>query len=117
MQTALRTTGTARTAGWEVETLDGDAVVRLSGEIDMAAVTAPPNGILAALSEACSYASLVTCDLSKVGFIDSSGIHLLVKLQDNIAKAGGRFVVAKPSHTVERLFEVVNASTLFEVVE
>jgi anti-anti-sigma factor len=116
MHDLVRSAGTMGTAGWEVTTLSGHATVRLSGEIDMAAVAASSPGLLLKLVEAVDGAGCVTCDLGEVGFIDSSGIHLLVKLRDRLAADGRALRVTQPNEHVRRIFEIVNASELFEIV-
>jgi anti-anti-sigma factor len=100
-----------------VQTLGGETMLSVSGEIDMAAVAGMPPGLLVKLLDAVAGAGSVTCDLREVGFMDSSGIHLLVKLRDELIANGCGFQVLRPGATVSRMFEIVNAGALFEIVE
>ncbi len=109
--------GSSRTAGWEVRTLSGHATLSLSGDVDMAAVIGAAPGLLVKLLDAVRGAGSVTCDLAEVGFMDSSGIHLLVKLRDELVAAGVAFEVVRPKANVARIFELVDADSLFRIVE
>ena len=117
MASETRVNGTSGTAGWAVRTLGGAATLSLSGEIDMAAVGGVAPGLAVKLLEAVDGAACVTCDLAEVGFMDSSGIHLLVKLRDEVVGTGRDFRLLRPGEQIGRIFDIVGAGSLFEIVE
>lgn len=83
---------------------DGDApVVRVvaAGELDLC--TAP---VLAdAIRDAAARASAIEIDLAEVTFMDSQGLHLLLRSQELVGRGSARLVAA--SHEVTRLFTAV----------
>jgi anti-anti-sigma factor len=46
-------------------------------------------------------------DLSHVSFIDSSGINELLQLARRLSAIGGQVVLAAPTETVARVFDIV----------
>ena len=48
----------------------------------------------------------VTIDLSRVGFIDSSGLRVLITAHTLLCDRGQRLVLLSPSSAVVRLFEI-----------
>jgi anti-anti-sigma factor len=117
MQAPSKTSGTERTAGWEVESTGGSAVVRLIGEVDLGVTDPLYEAITAALVSGPGSPGHVTCDLERLAFLDSSGLHLLVRLKADIEEHGGSFSVAAAQGSVQRLFEIVGAKDLFEVID
>jgi anti-anti-sigma factor len=55
-------------------------------------------------------------DLSRLTFMDSTGIKELVALSRLATASGGAIVLAAPDPTVARLFEIVNLGELITVV-
>jgi anti-anti-sigma factor len=45
-------------------------------------------------------------DLSALGFVDSSGLRVLIAAQHQLAAQGGTLVLRSPSETVRRLLEI-----------
>ena len=45
-------------------------------------------------------------DLSELGFVDSSGLRVLISAQHQLAEQGGTLVLRTPSETVRRLLEI-----------
>ena len=66
-------------------------VVALTGEVDQSAVTGIEHAVRAAISDATSW----TLDLSSVTYLDSSGLRLLLDL-DNAARVEGATVTFRP---------------------
>jgi anti-sigma B factor antagonist len=93
-------------------TREGDDVVLIvAGELDPH--TAPDLG--AHLDEAVAEGSArVVLDLAAVGFIDSSGLRVLISAQQDLAAAGRSLVVRNPSDTASRLFEITGLSEHLE---
>ena len=98
-----------------VERLDDTtAVVIARGEIHLA--TAPEfserlNGVIA---DGCT---AVVVDLTEVGFIDSTGLSVLLNALRRITRAGGTLVLVCTNPTVLRLFEVTKMDSTFPIVE
>lgn len=58
----------------------------------------------------------VVLELANVGFIDSSGLRLLVESHQRAVAGGGRLVLTRPSRAVVRLLEVSGLVSILEVV-
>jgi anti-sigma B factor antagonist len=56
-------------------------------------------------------------DLSGVAFMDSSGLRALLEARQACLDAGRPFAIARPSHAVQRVLELVALAREFEVVE
>jgi anti-anti-sigma factor len=88
--------------GLEVVPLDSGDGVRLVGEFDLAAVREFDDAI-----GRLNANSRITVDLSELTFIDSTGIHALVKLTHD--ENGGREVILeKPSDSIRRVLEILD---------
>jgi anti-sigma B factor antagonist len=101
----------------EGESLEGVRAVCVVGELDQA--TAPE--LRQALDEAArADGDAVLVDLSECGFIDSSGLTLLVEIQRRLAEDERDFAVCCPRTEVRRLLELTGidaAVGLFETRE
>jgi stage II sporulation protein AA (anti-sigma F factor antagonist) len=64
-----------------------------------------------------SGASQVVVDLSRVTFLDSSGINALVVSHDTAAAAGGSVIFAAPSEQTARLFDLLHLTDVVTVDE
>jgi anti-anti-sigma factor len=88
-------------------------VVRASGEVDLA--TAPV--LEESLKEFPPGGPLVVIDLSAVGFLDSSGLSVLVQARQRLERADGtngvRLVVTRP--VIRRVFEVTGLAEVFDL--
>ena len=96
--------------GFEIELVrDGDAAfVSVSGEVDVA--TAHELGAQVARAEATD-AELIVIDLSRVTFMDSTGLRALLEADARSRENGARLRVTQPSAQVRRLFELTGAET------
>lgn len=109
------TEGEQAGARWSVTTGGGNTVITLSGEIDLAAVRGPTDGILGSLRGAVAGDAVVVCDLSGVGYMDSSGFHMLVQLKRAVETREGRFLLARPSAPVKQLLRVIGVEEFFDI--
>lgn len=91
---------------------DGVAVVRVSGELDIASA---PRLVSAAAEAAGVGAGPVRIDLSAVTFMDSSGLRGLLDAEREIAAAGRVAVLGAPSARVTRVLEMVGFTEHFTV--
>jgi anti-anti-sigma factor len=57
----------------------------------------------------------IVIDLSKLEFIDSAGLGMLLIVKDEADKAHRSLVLRSPSGQVKRMFEVTKFDTLFTV--
>ena len=93
--------------GTELIHLNGDAVLRVVGEVD--ASTSPM------LHEACldlaSISDRLVLDLSGVTFMDSSGLHVLIRLHHREGTTS--VVVRNPSGQVLRLLQITDLASRF----
>jgi anti-sigma B factor antagonist len=98
----------------EVTELSGGVhLVVVSGEMDIA--TSPELvSSLSSLRGPAPYHVLV--DLSRLSFIDSTGIKALVSSAKNAASQGGSLVVVAPTANIQRVFDIVQLSELLAIV-
>jgi anti-sigma B factor antagonist len=83
---------------------DGVDLLLVEGEIDIA--TAPR--LIAALNDAVAGAvRSVIVDLSSVGFMDSTGLALLINAHRRLTRARKGFAVVCPSGPLLRVFEIM----------
>jgi anti-anti-sigma factor len=95
-----------------VEPLEDARLIRAAGEIDLSNVAALRRELDAARAEAVT----VLLDLSDVTFIDSSGLHLLLRASHSSAVSDWAFYVVRPSESVLRLIELSGTADLLSVV-
>lgn len=55
-------------------------------------------------------------DLRLVTFLDSSGLRLLLRLDERQRSAGGRLVIVQGGRRVARVFELTGAGERLEIV-
>ena len=92
--------------------LDGNAVVVLVGELDLA--TAPLlTGVLDPLVE--DGPPEIVLDCAALTFLDSSGITVLVRAQNRLSQMQRRLVVRAPRPTVLRGLEITGVVKLLRV--
>lgn len=99
------------------DTGDQIRILALGGEIDVH--FAPVLRALLAEKREKAAKALVL-DLSEVGFIDSSGIAVIIAHLRTATQLGVKFVIGGMGQTVKEIFEVINlqkAMTLFETRE
>jgi anti-sigma B factor antagonist len=73
--------------------VDGNAVVRLSGEIDLSNAARIKRSILEAIS---NQELKVVLDLQAVGYLDSAGIGMLFDLARRLAQHGQQMILVLP---------------------
>ena len=82
---------------------EGDvAFVSARGDIDLSTLAKA----VAALGEARAGARTLIFDLREVGFMDTSGLRLVIEEQRRAQEGGYRFAVVPGSRRVQRLFEI-----------
>ena len=90
-----------------------DAIVRVSGEIDM---ESSPTLKSRLIELAQAGVRRVTVDMTETAFIDSTGLHALVVAVKELRTHGGTLVVRSPSKSAARLLQLTGFDTLVEVI-
>jgi anti-sigma B factor antagonist len=91
---------------------DGYELLAVEGEIDIA--TSPR--LIAALNEAVTDTTgAVLVDLSAVGFMDSTGLALLIRAQRRLSGRGRGFAVVCPEGPVRRIFDLTDMAETLHV--
>src|SRR2546421_12808086 len=57
----------------------------------------------------------VVIDLSRVGYIDSSGLAVLIEGMQNVEEYGGKFAIAGMQETVRSIFEIARLDQVFRI--
>jgi stage II sporulation protein AA (anti-sigma F factor antagonist) len=85
-------------------------VLTLAGELALATVPA----LQERLDHAMCGKATVVIDLSRLRFIDSSGLEMLVRAERQLRDAGGQLVLVRAPRAVHRLFELTSLDSRFE---
>ena len=98
----------------EIENHGDEAVVRLSGEFDLASA----REFLRAVAEVHGQApKVVTVDLSQVSFMGASGLRSLLDLEARSRREGFRLEVVKGPPLVHRVFEMTGVERRLDMVD
>jgi anti-sigma B factor antagonist len=93
----------------EEEHRGGAVVLRLSGEVDVAA-----SGAVRARVDGAAAGPFVV-DLSGVSFVDSSGLRELLRARMECERLGGRLVLACVPPVLDRLLDLTGTTAMFVV--
>ena len=85
-------------------------VLTLGGELDLATVPV----LQERLDHAMRGKAAVVIDLSRLRFIDSSGLDLLVRAERQLRDSGVQLVLVRGPRAVHRLFELTSLDSHFE---
>ncbi|WP_155373424.1 STAS domain-containing protein [Catellatospora vulcania] len=89
----------------DVEILPDRVRITLAGEFDLANEQALTSWLVDAIQ--AGPGRPVEVDMHDVGFIDSSGIRVLLQAHAEAARLGGSFRLARASGTVREVLEIV----------
>ena len=89
---------------------DAPNVLPLEGEIDLH-VSPRVSASLGAIIE--QKPERVVVDLSKVSYIDSSGLAVLIEGMQNVEAYGGKFILAGIQENVKPIFEIARLDQVF----
>ncbi|MDN4607325.1 anti-sigma factor antagonist [Sporosarcina highlanderae] len=86
----------------EINQIDGIMVVTLSGELD----NLEANKIRSTISSSIFTGKIrgIVWDLSRLGFMDSAGIGLILGRMRDLAPYNGETIILNPSATMEKIF-------------
>jgi len=96
----------------EVVPGDGHVTLRLAGEIDMNTAPVVRGTALAAMRQ---HSTTVHIDLSRVTFMDSTGLEVLLATRRRAELSGGHLELIDPTHAVLRVLEVTGVDRLFQI--
>jgi anti-anti-sigma factor len=97
-----------RSSRFEIRSeLDDDgARLTLSGELDLATVPRVEEAVASVLARG---ATRVVVDLSRLGFVDSSGLRMFITLNDRSGSEGWTLGLIRPSEPSLTVFEITGA--------
>jgi anti-sigma B factor antagonist len=78
-------------------------VIELAGELDLSGVTRMSDAFAGALK---SDASAIVLDLRALEFLDSTGIHTILKAERAASEQNRGFVIVRGPRQVQRIFEI-----------
>ena len=87
-------------------------VLPLEGEIDLH-VSPRVSASLATMID--ERPSQLVIDLSRVSYIDSSGLAVLIEAMQNVAEYGGNFALAGLQDNVRPIFEIARLDQVFRI--
>lgn len=93
---------------------DGGTTFTLSGDLDMSTVDQLEQAVASGVN---GRRELVVLDLRRLGFLDSSGLRLMLGLHGRLKQAGGRLVLIKGPRRVHRVFELTQVVEELEIVD
>lgn len=96
-----------------VASRDRRALVRLIGELDLAAA---PRASEAIEQAERVHPRALEVDLSALAFMDSTGLRLLLRTREWARDAGCRLQLRRGPDAVQRVFEATALASLFEFV-
>jgi anti-sigma B factor antagonist len=91
---------------------DRSNVLPLEGEIDLH-VSPTIAGALAKMLE--KKPKKVVVDLSRVSYIDSSGLAVLIEATQNVQEYGGKLALTGLQETVRTIFEIARLDQFFHI--
>ncbi|MGW6536477.1 STAS domain-containing protein [Streptomyces sp. NPDC055051] len=90
-------------------TPDGIHIAHLSGEIDHVTAAAFRESL-----EVPGPAPRIVADLSRISFMDSSGINIIISTHRDLTRAGGWLRLAAPSPAVQRTITIVGLEAVVD---
>ncbi len=100
---------------FENEVKENNLIIRLSGDL-----IGEDNGtsILEIANNAINQ-NVMTCiiDISKLRYINSSGIGVLITILTKFRNKGGEVYLMKPSENVQKLLVITKLNAIFQIVQ
>jgi anti-sigma B factor antagonist len=98
----------------ETEERDGLVHVALRGELDLSTVGKVQDALQRVEADA---PQTVLLDLSKLTFLDSTGLRCLVTADQRAREAGRRFVIVRGPDAVQRVFTITRLEERLDMVD
>jgi anti-anti-sigma factor len=92
---------------------DGLAHVVLTGELDLSTIDQVEQALTRVEGEG---PAVVALDLSRLTFLDSSGLRVIVSADQRARRENRRFVVVRGPETVQRVFSITRLDEQLELV-
>ncbi len=99
---------------WTTRSDNGVLTLALEGEVDLASVNDLDEALATALARDNP---IVVIDLDGVTFMDSTGLHFLVRLRNRVKESSRQLLLARASRFVQRLLQTSGLSDSFEYME
>lgn len=100
---------------FEKEIKDNSLILRLSGDL-----IGEDNGVnlLEIVNDALQQQTLIcVIDISKLRYINSSGIGVLITILTKFRNKGGEVYLMKPSESVQKLLVITKLNAIFQIVQ
>ena len=91
---------------------DGAQVIELVGELDLGSIPEFDRAL-----DAAAGAAVICLDLSRLDFIDSTGLAGIVRAHQRTAQAGGALTIVAPLGIVRRTLETSGLMQILRVVD
>lgn len=98
----------------ETEVADGLVRVALRGELDLSTVNKVDEELQALEADG---APLIVLDLSRLSFLDSTGLRCLVTADQRAREAGRRLVLVRGPDAVQRVFTITRLEERLDMVD
>lgn len=100
----------------ELDTEDRDGLVRIAlrGELDLSTVNKVEDELQ---SVEAREPSVLVLDLSRLSFLDSTGLRCLVTADQRAQEAGRRLVLVRGPEPVQRVFTITRLEERLEMVD
>lgn len=92
---------------------DGAVELLLKGELDLSTMTQLDE----ALDQAEAWSKHVILDLRELEFVDSSGLHAVLRVDRRLQESGGELTIVRGPRSVERLFKLTGLDTRLRIVD
>ncbi len=94
---------------------DADGAVRLmlKGELDLSTMSQLDE----ALDQADAWDKHLILDLRALEFVDSSGLHAVLRVDRRLQESGGELTIVRGPRSVERLFMLTGLDTRLHIVD
>ncbi len=102
-----------KSCNFESDYKDGQLLVVLNGEIDHHSAVSVRSSIDAKIYEYRPRSMVM--DLSRIEFMDSSGLGLIMGRYALMQKIGGEFSIANPSQRVLKIFELAGLGRIIKI--
>lgn len=88
------------------------AVVIVSGELDLATAPRLQDALVGLIVRGVR---AVTVDMAGLGFIDSTGLSVLIKAMTQLRDQGGSLTLRSPTTAAQRVLEVTGLARVFAI--